>query len=284
MNRAYLLALGLLVTACPKNVPTPDPTTQDAVVLDKSAPPGAEVLKKELGIEGIPYIANDTYIGNPMALLGEVVEVRKKTDQNECPSSVAEGVAEFSVRPVSGFKIDAKSVLNTPVKRGSKLISREVAANIAVLNYLSAQMSDKEVVSAILFDQAGALADTKDATWASALAAWVKANESTVKDANVCYLAVVRGFVQKNLVRRTFRESSANGAGGAYGVNVDGKYLTAAEDFEVDVRFGLNLGILKRPNTDLAAMAADPTKVESAPTAAERAAFAAVQTIQRRHQ
>lgn len=253
-TRLIFCLLALLGTGC-------------GVALQSIPPPSAGDLKDRLGIEDIPYIQDDTFISNPLGLLGQVIEVRKV--DGRCPTSWREGRAEFSVEKVQGFDIDASSVLNTPVKRDSKLITASVASSLGFLNYLTSELQGERVISAILFDQAAARVADNLASWPEALKAWKSAHEDLYRDDSVCYLAVVRGMVQKNLVRRTFQKVQFGGGVGVYGVNVNGTYHTGAEDYSVDVRFGLSVGILKRPVEGVTALETRLSPLESAPTPEE---------------
>lgn len=234
------------------------------VALQSLPPPSAGELQDKLGIEEIPYIEDDTFISNPVGLLGQVIEVRKV--DGRCPANWKDGKTEFNVEKVQGFNIDEKSVMNTPVKRDSKLITASVASSLKFLNYLSAELTEERVISAILFDQAAARVADSLPSWPAALKAWKSSHEELFKDDSVCYLAVVRGMVQKNLVRRTFQKVQAGGGTGVYGVNVNGTYHTGAEDYSVDVRFGLSVGILKRPADVVMGLENTLTLLESAPT------------------
>jgi len=248
------------------------------VPLDPLAPATPDDLRNKLGLEDIPYVRDDTFIGNPQGLLGQVVEIRKKN--GACPTSATgvEGAAEFSVEPFSGYKVDEKSVISSPVKRDSQIVTYEGAGKVAFLSYLQASLDAKSVFSIILFDQAGGRVDDKDATWKAAVKTWVDGHGKLMGDPDVCYLWVVKGFVQKNLVRRKFTDVSAAAKGGAYGVNVEGKYHTSTDDYSVDVKFGLSPGILKRPEGAPQGLAGGDLG-QTAPTAAELKTLSSLSTI-----
>jgi hypothetical protein len=246
------------------------------VKLQPIAIPNEEEIRNKLNIEDIPYIHDDTFIGNPLALLGQVIEVRKV--DGVCPRSWAEGKAEFSVEPVAGYTVDSDSVLKTPTKRDSKVITAAIAAKIGFLSYLSSELQNDQVISAILFDQAGGRVSDAAPDWSEALKKWRADHADLFANTEICYLAVVKGMIQKNLVRRTFAETKASAAGGAYGVNVNGKYHTSSEDYSIDVRFGLSIGLLKRPETP-AGFDIASAQVESAPTQSEVEAIRGLQVV-----
>lgn len=219
----------------------------DGVPLAPTTPLTPSNLSNKLGLEEIPYIKDDTYIGNPLSLLGQIVEIRKTN--GVCPSgSLSDGATNFNIFPVTGFKVDPKSVVNSPVKRDSQIVTYESAGKVSFLNYLQTELNTQQVFSIILFDQAGARVDDQDPTWITAVNTWVNAHGAAMTDPNICYLWVVKGMIQKNLVRRKFTDVKVAPQGGAYGVNVNGSYHTSSDDYTVDVRFGLSPGIIRRPS------------------------------------
>jgi hypothetical protein len=241
-------------------------------------PPTEADLRQKFGIdEDLPYIQDDTFINDPTSLLGQVIEIRKV--DGKCPGDWKQGKPEFAVVPVAHFAVDPSSVLKTPMKRDSKLITADLAAHVKFLNYLSGELAGNRVISAILFDQAAARAADKDDAWPRAISTWKTNYTDLIKDEAVCYLVVVRGVIQKNLVRRTFSEASGSAAAGAYGVNVDGKYHTSNEDYSVDVRFGLSIGILKRPVETPQGLDVEVTQPERAPTQEELQGAANLDTV-----
>lgn len=237
-------------------------------VLDSLAPATPGDLRTGLGLEDIPYIRDDTFIANPAALLGQVVEIRKVG--GACPSSLAvsEGAATFSNEPLSAFKVDDKSLISTPVKRDSQIVTQQAAATVSFLNYLSSSLDAKSVYSIILFDQSGGRVDDKDATWKTSIQTWVDGHHNIMNDSAICYLWVVKGYIQKNVVRRKFVQAGGSAKGGAYGVNVDGSYHTSTDDYSVDVRFGLSPGIIKRPGEALEGLSVGEV-LHTAPTLEE---------------
>ena len=215
----------------------------DDLALEPMAPATPESLGKSLALTDMLYLSDDTYNGNPQALLGKIVAIRERG--GACPRSASDNpVARFTLEPLGGFKIDEKSILGSPVKRDSQIVTRDAAASVAFLSYLSSSLDAKSVYTLILFDQASARVDDRDSTWRAAYRSWMDDHAELLQQADLCSLSVVMGFVQKNIVRRKFTEVSAAAKGGAYGVNVDGKYHTSTDDYSIDVRYGLSLGTM----------------------------------------
>jgi hypothetical protein len=215
------------------------------IELEPRTPAGPSDIRTALGIEDIPYVRDDTFIGNPMALLGQVVEVRK---QDGACSPSFQGNSTFSVTPLVGFKVDESSMLRAPSKRDSKIINQQVAASVSFLSTFSAELDSKSVFSVVVFDQAGGRLKDTDPTWQDALTQWQVAHKELLEDATICYLLAVKGVIQKNIIRRKFQEVAGKASGNAYGINVDGKYMSSNEDYSVDVKFGLSMGVIKRPS------------------------------------
>lgn len=248
------------------------------VKLKKTEASPAGDLTSKLALQEIPYIRDDTFLGNPRALLGQVVEIRKKS--GVCPSTITGGEVEFSVVPIQDF-LEAPDRLSEPAKRSSLIVTQEVAGKVRFLNYLSAELSEKSVFSLLLFDEAvGRVNEQKD--WSDAISKWTTAHDDLMKDENVCYLWVVRGFVQKNIIRRKFTKLEGNASGSVYGVNVGGTYYSGEDDYSVDVKYGLSPGILKRPSKSPGAIEAKVDESDMAPTAAELQLFRGIQDIKHR--
>jgi hypothetical protein len=264
MRLATLSAVVLALSAC------------KGVQLKETAIPRAGDLTKKLDLQEIPYIRDDTFLGNPRALLGQVVEIRKKG--GVCPTSFTGGEVEFAAVPVQGFEEDLSARLSSPAKRSSLVVNQSIAANVSFLSYLSAELETNSVFSLILIDEAAGRVKDQGG-WSAALANWKRDNATVMADDNVCYVWVVRGFVQKNVIRRKFQEVKGGATGSAYGVNVGGKYYSGEDDYSVDVKFGLSPGILKRPTAAPGGFAITAADVSEAPTAAEAQALSKVQFI-----
>lgn len=200
-------------------------------------------LGKSLGPSEMCYFSDDTFNGNPQALLGQVIVIRGR--DGVCPNRAKDGPAPvFSLEPLRGFAVDERSVLGSPVKRDSQIITHDGAASVAVLSYLSSSLDARTLYSMILFDQASARVDDKDSSWRAAFDAWMAEHAALLQEPDLCHVLVVKGFVQKNIVLRKFTEVSAAAKGGAYGVNVNGKYHTSTDDYTVDIRYGLSLATM----------------------------------------
>jgi hypothetical protein len=81
----------------------------------------------------------------------------------------------------------------------------------------------------------------------SELSTWKQQNRHLLDDDEICYIFAVIGFVQKYVIRNTYRKSEAKTKTGASGVNIDGALYTSFEDYPLDIRYGLHPVVLKRP-------------------------------------
>ena len=156
---------------------------------------------------------------------------------------------EFSPFPVTGFKIDGDTNLQKAVLRGSVIVDKALCAQASFLSFLSARLDDKSSFSLMLMDQVVGLVDFHDPTWTAAVKAWKEDNQDKMNDPDICYIYVVSGFIQKNIIKKKFTQFDASGKGGAYGVNIQGKLSTSNEEYSLDIIFRLTPAIIKRPAT-----------------------------------
>lgn len=239
-------------------------------------------LTNKLGLQDIPYITDDSFIAAPLNLLGQVVIIRKTKSGEQCATSIADGASvEFAAIGVQGYDIDDSSVLKTPQKRQSVLVDQAASANVKFLSYLSAGIDTKSVLSIVLFDQAAGRVDEKKPSWNTAIATWKTANAGEFTDPNVCYIWVVKGVIEKNVVWRKFTQVDGNAAAGAYGVNIGGKLHSASEDYSVDIRYGLSPGILRRPGVAATGLGHPDKHLELPITKADINAIQAITKIRR---
>lgn len=237
-----------------------------------------------IALSDMCYFSDDTFNGDPQSLLGQVIVIRGR--DGVCPKNVNDGPGPgpvFALEPIRGYNVNAKSVLSSPVKRESQVITRDVAASVALLSYLSASLDAKSIYSMILFDQASARVDDKDSSWKASFQSWMDGHTELLQEPDLCNLSVVKGFVQKNIILRKFTEVSAAAKGGAYGVNVDGKYHTSTEDYSVDVRYGLSLGTMwqrKERHPGRPSAPTPPREVPTPPTAAELELYSTLTKIE----
>jgi hypothetical protein len=227
-----------------------DPALINKVVNDEVSTPAPIYDPKKvqdlLGInEDIPYVQLDAFLGNPYSLLGSVVEVRKIG--GNVPSSFASGPIEFSLYPIPGVKVDPASKLGSPILRQSIVVDQGIAANVAFLSYLSAEIDASSVFSVTVFDHAMGLADRQDLGWQPGVATWISQNSAIITDPDICYIFVIIGFVEKEIVRKKYVKFTGAAKGGAYGLNVNGSLHTSTEEYACDVRFGLTPAVIKRP-------------------------------------
>jgi hypothetical protein len=267
----------------------------ETVAQAEIVPSPAEVSRM-MGLENnVAYIAADSFTGNPYALLGSVIEVRKSGGQ--CPATLnANGVVpEFSPRVIPDIRVDEKSKIREPIKRQSIIVDQRLAMKVGILNYLSAELGTESSFSLLVFDQAIGLADRKHVSWGEGLTQWEKENEALFADEDICYLFAVIGFTQKYIIRRKYQKYTAGVRGGAFGVNLNGELYTSTEDYSLDIRYGLQPSILKRPtdkvrasarafgwDSEVKAPSAHYGRIDSEPTSEESQLFATISDVRLR--
>lgn len=210
--------------------------------------PTPENASRHLGLNNsMAYLEADAFIGNPYALLGAVLEVRNV--EGKCPEGfyASGGMLNFSESKIPGFKIDENSGIKEPIKRQSIIVDQKLAGGISFLNYLSAQLERETSFSLLVFDQAAGLVDRDHDSWNGGLKKWKSENAALMADPGVCWLFAVIGFVQKYIVRRKYYKFNAGAKGGAYGISLNGELYTSTEDYSLDIRYGLQPVVLKRP-------------------------------------
>ncbi len=241
--------------------------------------PSAQDVSRFMGLESnVAYIEADSFSGNPYALLGTVIEVRKQN--GVCPDKLnSTGVVpEFSAFKIPGIKVDEGSKIKEPIKRQSILVDQKLALDVSFLNYLSTQLDGESSFSLLVFDQAGGLVDRDDASWADGVNKWKTDNQELFDDEEICYLFAVIGFVQKYVIRKTYKKFDAKAKGGAFGVNIEGSLYTSSEDYSLDIRYGLQPVILKRPSATRV-LGLSPEPLVRTPTGAEISLFASIQGV-----
>lgn len=195
------------------------------------------------------FIEADPYIANPYALLGMVLQIRKKSSQ--CPDSLNDPNYQFEFTPIPiQRKVDPLSKLTTPRLRNSIVVDKQLALNVSFLSYLSAELSSDNFFSLMIFDQASGVINQHDSEWSKNVKDWKQDNQDLLNDSNICYLFVISGFVQKNIVRKKYKKFKAGAKGGAYGLNIGGELATSTEEYSLDIKFGINYNVLKRPTDE----------------------------------
>ena len=235
--------------------------TMNSSIADKAPVPTTEQVIEKLQLNTqLAYIEADAFIADPYSLLGQVCSIRKR--DGKCPTSLADGnfSAEFTVVPVTR-KVNENSKLVKPVMRESIVVDQKLSASVDFLSYLSASMDAESFYSVIVFDQASGLIDTQDSEWSKNVQTWIANNQQDMNDADVCYLFVITGFIQKNIVKRKYKKFDGKVKGGAYGLNVNGELATSTEDNSLDIKFGLTPAIIKRPSTATAPASEDTARM-----------------------
>ena len=196
--------------------------------------------------EDIPYIKLEGgFIADPFSLLGRVVEVRKVN--GKVPDAVSSPNVEFSPFPISGAKVETDSKIKSPILRQSVVINSKIAANVGLFNYLQAEIDDESVFSINVIDQAGGLVDVQDPSWPRGVKQWKIDNADVLADNEICYLYVIIGFVQKQIIRKKFKKFDGSAKGGAMGININCAVYLSSDEYSMDIRYGLTPTILKRP-------------------------------------
>lgn len=192
------------------------------------------------------YVLASAYTANPWLLLGQVIEVRKQN--GECPTrmNATDANFEFSARSLKAINIDEATKSSKPQLRGSFIVNNDLCGKISFLTFLSGQLEAKETFSLVVMDQAKGIV-LKDDAWDNALTKWEADNQNIINDPDVCYVYVVTGFVQTDIIKKKYRLFDGQARGGAYGINIDGKLSTDVEEYSLDTVFGLTPAILKRP-------------------------------------
>ena len=226
--------------------------TMNEEVADQSQVPSKETSEKQLKVnEQTAYIEADAFIANPYSLLGRVISIRKK--DGKCPESLSDPDFnfEFTLFPISKIKVDEVSKIKKPELRGSIIVNKQLSAKVGFLKYLEGQLDTESFFSIMVYDQAMGLVDVQDENWEPSVEKWIVNNQSLITDPEICYLFVVTGFVQKNVVRKKYVKFKAGAKGGAYGVNISGELSTSTEEYSLDIRFGLTASVIKRPASEI---------------------------------
>jgi hypothetical protein len=199
------------------------------------------------------FIEADAFIGNPYSLLGRVLMIRKS--DGKCPDGMTDKgfMTQIAPLPIPGIKIEEKSKIEQPIKRGSIIVTQDLSVKVGFLNYLSAEFSANTTFSIMVFDQLTGLVDVQDTSWENGLNQWLlnSQNQVLMQDPDVCYLYAIIGIVQKNVIRKKYSKLDAKAGGGAYGININGEIHTSNEDYSLDIRFGITPVIIKSPTYSL---------------------------------
>lgn len=201
------------------------------------------------------YSADDTYKSNPEYWLGRVGVARKQG--GTCSDQAAVQV-EWQTKPVRyvptdgsptdpsshlGYKLGVK---NTESElRGSEIITRQLAASLRALDYLSAHFQGEMVFEVILTDVANQRIEPSS-EYEVAIDAWKEANGSLIENEDICWIFVVEGYTHKTLVRKGYTKFEGQAKGGYAGIQVEGSYYEGQDTYTLDHLFGLSVGILHR--------------------------------------
>ena len=213
------------------------------LVLNDQPIPSVDQVTNTLKIAKEPYISDDTYAADPKLLLGKVAEIDRIND-----SCVAAARGEpVWVGKVTGLKFTG--ALTKPVLRYSMVTNRALAAQISLLDYLSASLDDSSVYSLEITDQDIERVNDSDPSYKAGRDNWIRTNQALMNDHTVCWLLQVDGFTFKTINKKKFTRSNAKAGGGTFGVKANGSYYASNEDYSLDYRFGLSFTFIKRPST-----------------------------------
>jgi len=209
------------------------------------------------------YVQADAFVGNPYALLGSILEIRKTTA--ECPSifDPTHATIEFSPLKIQGARVDEQSKIKEPIKRQSIMVDQKIAAGVSFLNYLTVELEQESSFSVMVFDQAAGLVNRDDSAWGEGVKAWKNENQDLLNDPSICYIHAIIGFVQKYVIRRKYKKFKAGTKGGAFGVNLNGELFMSSEDYSLDIRYGLQTAILHRPKAERKIGLTEPARNET---------------------
>ncbi len=217
-------------------------------IANPTNPPAIKEANKLLEVKRNQiFLDDESYIANPYALLGKVIEI--KMMEGECPENFNDPkvTPEFSMFSIPGRKVDEDSKIKDPVKTKSFIVDKKLSLEVGALNYLTANLDAESAYSVIVFNQATGLVDTHDDSWYEGVQRWKIDNSELLNDENICYLLVITGVVQKTIIKKKYKKFEVKAKGGAYGINIGGQLYTSAEDYSLDTRFGLSLSVLRRP-------------------------------------
>lgn len=250
-------------------------------VMNDSIADSEKILKPEEAIKSMAlsmqmaFIDADAYAADPFALLGQVFQIRKI--DGRVPVSLNEGGFPVELTPYPlQHKVNEKSKTLQPVLRSSFIVTKQLAASVSFLNYLSAELTDDSSFSVIVFDQASGNIDMLDNEFQNNLKKWTTDHKDLMDDPDICYIFAVNAFIQKNIVRKKYVKFNGKGKAGAWGVNINGELSTGTDQYSLDMKFGLTPIVMKRPQAmtrgvikafsrnDFSSSALTPTKAELA--------------------
>lgn len=187
------------------------------------------------------YTEADTFAGNPDGLLGSVMQTRIVMNDNQEKKLVL----EFCPTKIPNTIVDPNSLLKEPIKRQSIIVDQKITAEVNFLNYLSSQIDSDSSFSLLVFDQATGQVDRNPSSWSEGIKTWKEENQDLITNPDITNIFVIIGYVQKYVIRKKYQKFDAKVKGGGYGINIGGELYTSAEDYSLDIRYGLNTASLK---------------------------------------
>lgn len=247
--------------------------------ISNQALPNSEEVTKQFGNDNYQtFIKDDSFLGDPNNLLGQVFCIRK--DKNNCNSLTSINKVTFEAYAVVDSLLNRGSIDTKPTLRSSRIINKKIAANINFLSYISGGWEEKDIINIQVIDQALARVNEDD-KWVRALNKYKSAHKELFQDANICYIFVIKGYVQKNIISKSFKSDSLSSSGGIYGIKVDGKYYHSDESYDLDIVFGLSSSVLKRPSNLTNNKSISHFEIDLEPTDSEKQLLSAINHIEK---
>jgi hypothetical protein len=250
VRRTLLAFIGLLtgfaMSACPQTPPTPPALPPQLTVGDASL--GGEAFvhsatdltrltdaQKLVSFGSLLYYDNDTFGGNPAALLGKVAILTSPAGTTCTRDNMSSTPTWFWDRIVGPTTDPTK-----PTPRETILIDKQISAQINVLSYLGAGMNGDWVYSVSVTDNVLRVRDTDVAYSAAKQRFFQDHTADLISPKNVCYVGVIEGVTEKALTVTQYEKMEAGVKGGAFGVQVGASAYQSDGQSRSDFRFGLD--------------------------------------------
>ena len=187
------------------------------------------------------YIDDITYRKAPATLLGKVLVARKGSKAN-CPNDAAQTDVGFEGRL---SKLDFTEI-SDPEVESSIVVDRTTAGSVQFLAFVAASLSDTQYAALTVTNQVQRVDDGK-ASYKVALADFKRDQINLLRDADVCWVMIVDGYVHKVIISKRFSKAQEGVSGGFYGVKIGQNYYASDESNSIGHAFGVSVSIVKRP-------------------------------------
>lgn len=259
----------------PPVTPAPAPSPPK---LDDRALNTAQDIENATRASPTVYIDSASFF-SPDQFLGRLIPVYSR--DGTCPIDYRfPKKIEFLLERISGFEVVSNP---SPAPVAELVTSSSIAGGSELLGYLSTTGNAKSLYSLAVSDGAVARIDSSAAAaekLKAAIDSFRSAHNSPFLEERICWLYVVEGAIQVEIVRKQFDETDASLSGGAFGLKVNGKYYSSNSAYVRDRRWGLDIAVLKRPSVPGSKGVVLP--VLSAIRPAERATLRGIQSVDER--